>query len=430
MESCYFDAGRILLPNCDLTTWSTIACDQFTSEADYWDQVARLTENKPSAYHITLPEIYLKEGETAVEARITSINDTMYRYLMERRFTAHENAMIYVERTLADGGIRRGLLGLVDLEQYEYHKGALSYIRATEETVLERIPPRVRIRQGAPLELPHLMLLADDPAGELVEAAAEHTDRYTQLYDFDLMQDSGHITGYLLDEPALVHVREVIRKFSRPDYFQEKYHTSDSHPLVFAVGDGNHSLASAKECYERLKASIGPEKAALHPARYALAEVVNLHDPSLSFEPIYRLINGVELDELLLGLRAQNPLFHGGGAKNGEISLYFQSGLERRTLSIPSNGLLPVSILQPLLDHFLREHPQAGIDYIHGLDTVRQLAKQPGMIAITFQGMEKSDLFPGIIRGGVLPRKTFSMGHAQDKRFYLEAREIQQEILA
>lgn len=348
----------------------------------------------------------------------------MKDYLENDVFTVYEQAMIYVERTQADGRVRRGIMGLVDLEQYDYHKGADSYIRATEETVLERIPPRVKIRQYALLEMPHLMLLADDPEGELVETIAKNRDTYTKIYDFDLMQNSGHITGYLLDKAAQAHITAVMEKFSDPAYFSAKYNTANA-PLVFAVGDGNHSLASAKECYEQVKKSIGAEAAASHPARYALAELVNVHDPALDFEPIYRLLTGVELDTLLDSLFKQAPAFHGGASKPGEISLYFQSELERRTLSIPVEpGVLPVSVLQPLLDTFLKDHPEATIDYIHGLDTIRSLAKMPGNLAITFKGMAKSDLFPGIIQGGVLPRKTFSMGHAEDKRFYLEARTI------
>ncbi len=423
MNPCFFDSGRILIPRSDLSLWSTIACDQFTSDPAYWEDVRRMTEGHPSAYHITLPEIYLKESEEATSRRIASINATMRRYLQDDLFTAYDG-MIYVERTLRDGGVRKGLLGLLDLEQYDYHKGASSYIRATEETVLERIPPRVRIRQDASLELPHLMLLTDDPEGLLIEEIAAHKADYEILYDFDLMKESGHITGYLLNDPALAHVRAVLKTFSDPAYFQDKYHTTTS-PLVFAVGDGNHSLASAKECYEQLKARIGAEEAAQHPARYALAELVNLHDDSLSFEPIYRVLIGADLEDLLHHLRAQAPAFHGGASKPGEISLHFQSGLERRTLSIPASpGLLPVSILQPLLDAYLAEHPEVQIDYIHGLDAVRALGSQENHVAITFQGMQKADLFPGIIQGGVLPRKTFSMGHAEDKRFYLEGREI------
>lgn len=427
MSSCFFGGGRILIPNCDLSRWSTIACDQFTSDPDYWDQVEALAASVPSAYHITLPEIYLKERPENIRRRIASINETMREYWKARLFTAYEDAMIYVERTQADGRTRRGLLGLIDLEQYDYHNDSKSLIRATEETVLERIPPRMSIRRDAALEIPHLMLLADDAGDELIGPAAARKDSFECIYDFDLMLQSGHITGYLLDSAAKDSIRRTLDKFSDPDYFRNKYNT-DKNPLVFAVGDGNHSLASAKECYELLKVKIGPEKAAAHPARYALAEVVNLHDPALDFEPIYRLVTGRELDELLGSLRCQNPAFHGGASKPGEISLHFQSGLEQRTLSLAAeSGLLPVSVLQPLLDTFLQKS-SAQIDYIHGLDMIRNLAKQDGHIGITFTGMQKSDLFPGIIKGGVLPRKTFSMGHGQDKRFYLECRVITEEL--
>lgn len=427
MNSCFFGECRILVPHCDLTSFSTIACDQFTADPAYWRQVEELAGKVPSALHITLPEIYLKESSEEIRRRIAAINAEMRRYLHEELFTVYENAMVYIERTLADGRVRRGLLGLIDLEQYDYHTDSVSLIRATEETVLERIPPRMSIRRDAVLEIPHLMLLCDDAQGELIEPAAARKNSFTKIYDFDLMQQSGHITGYLLDCDAKKTVRDILEKFSAPDYFHRKYHT-DKEPLVFAVGDGNHSLASAKECYEEIKARIGVEMASAHPARYALAELVSLHDPSLEFEPIYRLITGGDLEELLNSLRRQNPAFHGGASKPGEISLHFQSGLEQRTLSVAAEpGLLPVSLLQPLLDQYLKESG-AQIDYIHGLDTIRSYAKSEKNIGITFRGMEKADLFPGIIQGGVLPRKTFSMGHAQDKRFYLESRLIAEAL--
>ncbi|MBQ7065000.1 MAG: DUF1015 domain-containing protein [Firmicutes bacterium] len=424
MENCFFGGGTILLPQCDLTRFATIACDQYTSEPAYWAETEAIAAGVPSALHMVLPEVYLPEGEESVSARIECIGQTMRNYLEEGLFAEYPDACVLVERRLRDGRTRYGLLGLIDLEQYDYHAEAGSYIRATEETVLSRIPARVRIRQGAPLEMPHLMLLADDREHELIEVIAAGRENLTKLYDFDLMHESGHLTGYLLDEAAMELVRGCMAKWSDPDYFRRKYR-STAHPLVLAVGDGNHSLAAAKECYEQVKAAIGPERAAIHPARYALAELVNIHDPALDFEPIYRLIRGAELDDLLNYLRAKEPAFHGGMSRQGEISLYFQSELERRTLSIPAEaGLLPVQILQPLLDAYLAEHPEVSIDYIHGLETVRSLGREPGCIAISFNGIAKEQLFGAIVHGGVLPRKTFSMGHAEDKRFYLECRKV------
>ncbi len=423
-EKACFKPTEVLLPKDRPECWSVVACDQYTSQPAYWDEVKRLTEGVPSAYHIILPEVYLNEGEEATARRIEAIGRTMREYLEGDVFTVVENAMILVERTLADGRARYGLLGAIDLEQYDYHADAGSYIRATEETVLSRIPPRVRIRQGAVLDMPHLMLLADDRENRLFAPLTEKKDYLPCLYDFDLMQESGHLRGYLLSKAEIDHVTEIFAEFSDPAFFRARYR-STAHPLVFAVGDGNHSLAAAKECYETVKKELGPEKAAVHPARYALAELVNIHDPALDFEPIYRLLSGAELDDLLQYLRQAEPKFHGGASRPGELSLYFQSELERRTLCIPAeHGVLPVQVLQPLLDAYLAVRPGVKIDYIHGLDTVRELAKVPGNITITFRGMEKTDLFSAIVHGGVLPRKTFSMGHAEDKRFYLECRRL------
>lgn len=423
-EQTVFRAGNILLPrNCDYSIWSTIACDQFTSDPEYWERVRMRTEGQPSCYHITLPEIYLQEGEEALAGRIRSINRTMQQYLQELVLKELPDAMIYVERTLSDGRLRRGLMGLVDLEAYDYSKGSGAYIRATEETVLERIPPRVQIRKDAPMELPHLMLLVDDEQRYLIEPLEEQKSSMECCYDFDLMEDSGHIRGYLLTEQQQDRILRVLNVMADPAYFAGKYKT-DGPVLLFAVGDGNHSLATAKECYEQLKRRIGPEKAKEHPARYALAEIVNLHDESLEFEPIYRVVFGADTQTLLAQIVSEYPGAHEGEPSEGEVCIDNIAGDQEGRISIPTEpGRLPVSLLQPVLDQYLSQY-EGHVDYIHGLEEAKALGRKQGNLAFIFKGMRKDELFPGIIAGGVLPRKTFSMGVSRDKRFYLEGRLI------
>ena len=419
MKQNVFRAGSILLPrDCDYTAWSTIACDQFTSDPAYWERVRKQTEGKPSCYHVTLPEVYLTEGEEKVAERIQKINDTMKQYLEEERFQELPMDMIYVERTLPNGMVRRGLMGLVDLEAYDYSKTSTAYIRATEETVLERIPPRVRIRKNAPIELPHLLLLVDDDQKSLIEPLTQYVDSMECCYDFELMEGSGHIRGFILTEDLKDKVLKVLDVMADPEYYRAKYNTH-APVLLFAVGDGNHSLATAKECYEQLKKEIGEEAAAGHPARYALAEVVNLHDESLEFEPIYRVLFDVNIDGVLHAIAEACPGTHEGEPAEGEIVIEYVSKDCSGKLAIPAApGRLPV------LDACLKEH-EGEVDYIHGEEEARKLGQQEGNLAFIFAGMEKNELFPGIIAGGVLPRKTFSMGVARDKRFYLESRKIQ-----
>lgn len=425
MKQQVFHAASMLLPrDCDYTAWSTIACDQFTSDPAYWKRVQKQTEGRPSCYHLTLPEVYLNEGEECIAKRIQNINDTMKSYLEEGRFQELPMDIIYVERTLPNGMLRRGLMGVVDLECYDYSKTSTAYIRATEETVLSRIPPRVRIRKNASIELPHLLLLVDDEQRALIEPITEIAETLECCYDFELMEGSGHIRGFRLSEEQKDRVMKVLDVMADPRYFKEKYNTT-APVLLFAVGDGNHSLATAKECYEQLKKEIGIAEALEHPARYALAEVVNLHDDSLEFEPIYRVMFDVDTEAVLEELRTACPGTHEGEPKDGEIVIEYVSEKGSGQLAIPTQpGRLPVSVLQPVLDAYLMKHT-GEIDYIHGEDEARELGRKSGNLAFLFAGMKKEELFPGIIAGGVLPRKTFSMGVARDKRFYLEGRKIQ-----
>ena len=311
-ETLPFRPADILLPkDCEYSKWSVVACDQYTSQPEYWQRVEEYVGRAPSTLRLILPESCL-EGPN-VETDIMEINNTMSRYLREGRFVEHPDALFYVERTLDNGKVRRGLMGMVDLEQYDYEPGSSAPIRATEGTVLSRIPPRVAVRKNAPVELPHVMLLVDDPDKTVIEPLADQTDSMQVLYDFDLMERGGHIKGWELTEDQQAQVARALSALADPAKFNARYGTKDEAVMLFAVGDGNHSLATAKECYERQKRLTPPEHWATLPARYALVELDNLHDASLEFEPIHRLVFGVKPEELLSALVEYYP-----GAQRGD----------------------------------------------------------------------------------------------------------------
>ena len=422
-ETLPFRPADILLPkDCEYSKWSVVACDQYTSQPEYWQRVEEYVGRSPSTLRLILPESCL-EGPN-VETDIMEINNTMSRYLREGRFVEHPGALFYVERTLDNGKVRRGLMGMVDLEQYDYEPGSSAPIRATEGTVLSRIPPRVAVRKNAPVELPHVMLLVDDPGQTVIEPLADQTDSMQVLYDFDLMEHGGHIKGWELTEDQQAQVARALSALADPAKFNARYGTKDEAVMLFAVGDGNHSLATAKECYERQKRLTPPEHWATLPARYALVELDNLHDASLEFEPIHRLVFGVKPEELLSALVEYYP-----GAKRGDGAgghkLAYVYGETQGVVSVPDPAAqLPVGTLQNFLDWYLARHKGVRVDYIHGEDVARKLAAQPDTVGFLLPAMGKEELFPTVIRDGVLPRKTFSMGEAHDKRFYLEARKI------
>ena len=285
-----FKAGNILIPkNVDLKKWSVVACDQYTSEPDYWKEVENIVGDNPSTLKITLPEIYLEESD--VETRIKNINENMQKYLDDNLFEEYQNSMIYLERKPSDGKIREGLIGIVDLEDYSYEVGSQTMIRATEKTVIERIPPRVKIRENAPLELPHIMILIDDEKKDIIENLKNKITENDIVYDTDLMQNGGHIKGYKLNNKVI----NKLEKLADKDYFENKYNVKDKGILLFAMGDGNHSLATAKACYEKLKETMSKDKYLNHPARYALVELVNLHSSALEFEAIHRVLFDIDI---------------------------------------------------------------------------------------------------------------------------------------
>lgn len=424
---------EIYLPKAgvDLTRWAAIAVDQFTSQPEYWEQVEKMVGEAPSTFRITLPEIYLEQP--GVEERIQTIQQTMREYLDAGLLQPREG-LIYVER-MVGGKTRKGLMLALDLERYDYAKGSTSLIRATEGTIVERLPPRIKIREGAPLELPHILVLIDDPQRTVIEPVAAVRDRLEKLYDFDLMLDSGHLTGYAVpDESGVI---EALRQLARPEVFAAKYGVSPDLPvLLFAMGDGNHSLATAKAIWEKNKSVVGMN----HPSRYALVEIENVHDEALEFEPIHRVLFGLKTDiyaalEAAFGANyAYRPVESAEamvaavdkGAPDGQLVGFVGGGRGFGVIELrnPSSNLA-VGTIQAFLDPFLKAGGAEKIDYVHGADVTVRLGNQPGNAGIYVPGMAKGDLFKTVILDGALPRKTFSMGEAHEKRFYVEARKIQ-----
>ena len=414
-----FKAGNILIPkNIDMSKWSVVACDQYTSEPDYWNEVNKIVGDNPSTLNLTLPEIYLEESD--VEERIKKINENMKKMLDEDIFNEYTDSMIYLERTQNDGKVREGIIGIVDLEDYSYEKGSQTLIRATEKTVIERIPPRMKVRENALLELPHIMILIDDDKKEIIENLKNEVNEFDKVYDFDLMQKGGHIKGYKLNNNSINEVISKLEKLADKDNFEKKYNVHDKGVLLFAMGDGNHSLATAKACYEKLKETMSEEEYLNSKARYALVEIVNLHSEALEFEAIHRVLFDVDVENLISELYKYYDINEDGNGQKFElITKDFDKTLY---ISNPKSNI-PVGSIQIFLDEYLQNH-KGKIDYIHGEDVTKELGSKDNNIGIIFDAMEKGDLFKTVILDGALPRKTFSMGHANDKRFYLEARKI------
>lgn len=408
-----FKSADILLPqNVELERWSVIACDQFTSDPAYWRRVREAAGDGPSTIHMILPEAELGSADEA--GAVESINAAMERYLQEGVFRVYPDAYVYVERTLSDGSVRPGLVGVVDLECYDYGHGSVSAIRATEKTVLERIPPRQRVRKDAAIELPHVLMLCDDDRMTLIEPIRQIRDTLPKLYDFELMEQGGRIRGWLVQGENARAFDGRLADFSMT--VDAKYADLPGASVLLAVGDGNHSLATAKSCYEALKAANPGVDLSDHPARYSLVELENIHDPSLVFAPIHRIITKVDAKKLLADLSA---VCAGDGYAVGWVI-----GEQTGTVYLDrAKGELAVAVLQEFLDKWLAEN-EGQIDYIHGDEEVRDLARQDGAIGFLLPPMEKHQLFRGVISGGALPRKTFSMGHAREKRYYLEGRRI------
>jgi len=425
---------KIMLPdlNGDLSSWAVVACDQYTSEREYWKKVENITSGKPSTLNIIYPEVYLEDGDST--KRICDINENMKKYIDNKVINELDNCFVLVDRKTSHSESRKGLMIALDLECYNYTKGSCTLIRATEGTVVDRLPPRIKIRQNASIELPHIMVLIDDPDKTVIEPLFKRVASLQKLYDFDLMMNGGHIKGYKVsDENDISAIASSLLKLSQKDTFCDKYNiNSDNDILLFAVGDGNHSLASAKGHWENVKATLSDDEQQGHPARYALVELVNVHDDGLVFEPIHRVLFNVNEAELLKEFSsfyqsstcvdecACNSMTKSAGHTFSYIS---SSGEGNITIDNPISTL-EVGTLQAFLDSYIKTHPEVKIDYIHGDEVVTKLGSQPGNIGIFLPSMNKTDLFKTVILDGALPRKTFSMGEAEEKRFYLECRKI------
>lgn len=392
-----FSTADILLPKKNFENWAVIACDQYTSEPEYWENVRKSAGDKPSALDIVLPEVYLSGDNSN---RIEKINANMQKFVENGVFELYQDALIYVERIQSDGKLRHGLVGKIDLENYDYRSGSKAEIRATEQTVVSRIPPRVEIRKNASVEMPHVMLLFDDVKDVIFTYLSENTDKFKKIYDFKLMCNAGSIKGYLLDDTAKQTVLLAL------DDLKQK-----NNGFLFCVGDGNHSLATAKECYRQNPNEL---------SRYALTEIVNIHDTALQFEPIYRVVFGVEPETLIDDFVKTVGEYNGTDAQKF-VCVY---GKKMREISVKPTSKLAVGTLQTFLDDYVKTHNGIEIDYIHGENSLKKLSARENTVGFLFDGMQKSELFDAVNSDGSLPRKTFSMGHADDKRFYIEARKI------
>jgi len=431
----------ILLPKkgVDLTKWAAIACDQYTSEPEYWRKAADLVGDAPSTLHIIYPEVYLNEKDP--DARIARIRKAMDLYLAQDLFVEKEG-FVYVERAVS-GHTRRGLMACLDLEAYDFRKGSTSLIRASEGTILERIPPRVKIREGAPLESPHIMVLIDDPSDSVIGLLTKNKAKLERLYDFELMLGSGRLAGFRVGDRSLEQgVLDGLQALADPKSFIAKYGLKSGTPvLLYAMGDGNHSLATAKTIWEKVKGSAAGKTAVLgSPLRYALVELVNLHDEALVFEPIHRVLFGLAPGTDILG--EMNKVYPGRCRIAAAAGLEeMKAAVDRQTGSAHKAGLvsagefrvveisrpetnLPVGTLQNFLDIFVKAKGAREIDYVHGTESVVQLGRKPGNLGVYLPAMKKEELFRTVILDGALPRKTFSMGEAYEKRFYMEARKL------
>ena len=391
----------ILLPRAeDMGAWSVIACDQFTSEPEYWAAAEARAAEKPSTLSLMLPEAWLHTARAdGADGRIA---DTMRRYLAEGVFQTVPDSFIYVERTLSDGRVRRGLVAALDLEQYDFTGTQRASVRSTEGTVEERLPPRVNIRRGAPLEMPHTLLLIDDRTDSVLSLAEKAKDTLEKVYDFDLMLGGGHIAGWRVSGETKAAVQSALDALDNAALQREKYgDVAENGKLTFAVGDGNHSLAAAKRFWEEKRKTLPENERETDPARFALVEIENIHEPSLDFEPIHRVIFDTDASAFAAEFTAHRTEWEAKDKTLGER----------------------VAAAESFCRAYIAAHG-GYIDYIHGDDTARSLGEKPNCAAVLLPPVEKSGLFLSVLKNGALPKKSFSMGNARDKRYYLECRKI------
>ena len=408
--------AQILLPAAGVKpeTWACIACDQYTSEPEYWEKAFAVAGDAPSAIRLILPEYNLKNSESL----IPQIHRTMADYLAQGLLTPAVNpGFILCERTIASG-TRLGLVCAVDLEQYSFEKGSLPLIRPTEQTITDRLPPRLKIRRGAPVELTHIMILIDDPDRTVLEPLQAAKASLRKVYDFDLMMNGGHLAGWAVDSAeALAQVDQSLNALMN---------TKGENPLLLAVGDGNHSLATAKAYWNEIRESLTEAERENHPARYALCEIVNIHDEALLFEPIYRIVTGTTRAAVMADWKAYAEAKGMSLAAEGSDHRFtvVSADGEDTVAVLNPEGAIPCETIQKFLDSFLSRHPEAGIDFIHGEGSLRALAAKPETVGFLLPDIDKHSFFKDVEKLGVLPRKTFSMGEADEKRFYMEAKRI------
>lgn len=431
-ETC-FRLPNVLLPRpgVDLGKWAVIACDQYTSEPEYWRRVAREVGDAPSTLNLVFPEAYLGTGDAT---RIASIQDTMRRYLADGLLQEHLGS-IYVERSIGHR-VRRGLLLELDLEQYDFGAASTSPIRPTEGTMIERLAPRIEVRRGAELEVPHVLVLIDDPAGTVIEPVGAGHPGPVRLYETELMLGGGHVAGYAVEPAQADRAVRALRALASPAVFAKRYGVPEPTPvMLFAVGDGNHSLATAKVLWDSVKATAGMD----HPSRHALVEVVNIHDSALEFSPIHRLLFGVSRDvrQALgeeFGARASLVDVPSAAAMRGRarsaqgarhVAGIIGPGPRFSVIEISEpSSTLAVGTFQAFIDRFVKRGGAAQVDYVHGDDSLERLAVESGNVGIHLPALNKHELLRMVVREGPLPRKAFSMGEADEKRFYIEARRI------
>lgn len=409
MEAC-FKSTQILLPKeeTNIYQWAVVACDQYTSQEDYWKSVEKIVEDHPSTLNLIFPEVYLGKDTNRIHHVHNAMKQYIHDQLLEERI---QDGFVLVERE-TESGIRLGLVGAIDLEMYDYNPGSSALIRATEGTIQSRIPPRLQIRQGATIEVPHIMVLIDDPQKKLIETLYEEKENFDILYNTDLMLNGGHIKGYAITDEKAQEVNQLLYTLQQ-----------QSNGFFLAVGDGNHSLATAKAYWENIKKGLSTDQQINHPARYAMVELVNLHSPALIFEPIHRVLFDVDVQCFIKQWKEYLHSFD-IAYEDGNDVVIIDKNHELSFSLLNTNDRLPVDILQHFIDDYLETHQETTVDYVHGEDALQSLGKKANNCGIRLGAIDKNTLFPAIAAGGVLPRKTFSMGEAYEKRYYIECRKI------
>lgn len=393
---------NILLPkNADFSKWAVVACDQFTSEKDYWLKLKNFIGDSRSTLNLIYPEAYLGEDGKSSENRISNIKSAMREYLSSGVFCEYKDSCVLIKRTLLSGVIRYGLVLAVDLEEYSFDYPTSSSVRSTEAVVKDRIPPRVKIREGAAIELPHIIMLMDDEKREVIETLA--ATPHEKVYDFELNMDGGHAEGYLISGSEFTPLIESYAKRKRKEG-----------KFLFAVGDGNHSLATALTCWQKIKPTLSEEERKTHPARFALCELENVYDDGVIFYPIHRFVYGAD-EEFIRGFSKR---------LNGESSVTALLHGKEYKLSVPSYSALAIAEIQNFVEEYASTHTGVKVDYIHGDENLRSVERENKGVAIFMPSILKSELFDYVASHGLLAKKSFSMGEANEKRYYIEAKKI------